>query len=167
LQQVERAMRIRARAMTGVAPAPVALRTPLVKRLALDLPNWDTEGRYKPALSLELESGIREMRIIALLSVACVSLSLVAGPQPASALPGLGLSQSAKSQAAGANIDRIEFRRRPDGSVWYQRPDPNSQGPYLFYYRGFAYPYYPGYTYRLSRGELRPYDRPHRVKVVE
>ena len=160
-------MRVRARAMTRVALGPVALRTPLVKQLALDLSNWDRRRRYKPTLSLELELGIREMRIIALLSVACVSLLLAAAPQPASALPGLGLSQSAKSQAAGANVDRIEFRRRPDGSIWYQRPDPNSQGPYLFYYRGFAYPYYPGYTYRLSRGELRPYDRPHRVKVVE
>lgn len=105
------------------------------------------------------------MRIIVLGSVACVGLFIAAAPLPASALP--GLSQAANPLAAGTNIDRIEFRRRPDGSVWYQRPDPNSQGPYLFYYRGYAYPYYPGYTYRLSRGELRPYDRPHRVKVVD
>ena len=107
------------------------------------------------------------MRIIALLPVACVSLMMAAAPQPATAMPALGLGQVAQPHAAGANLEKVEFRRRPDGSVWYQRPDPNSQGPYLFYYRGFAYPYYPGYTYRLSRGELRPYDRPHRVKVVE
>jgi hypothetical protein len=106
------------------------------------------------------------MRIIALLSVACVSLTMAAAPQPASAMPASGLGRVAQQSGATA-IEQIEFRRRPDGSVWYQRPDPNSQGPYLFYYRGFAYPYYPGYTYRLSRGELRPYDRPHRVKVVE
>ena len=106
------------------------------------------------------------MRIIALLSVASVSLMLTAAPQPASAMPASGLGHVA-GQPGTTAVEKIEFRRRPDGSVWYQRPDPNSQGPYLFYYRGFAYPYYPGYTYRLSRGELRPYDRPHRVKVVE
>jgi len=106
------------------------------------------------------------MRIIALLSVACVGLVLTAAPQPASAMPGAGLGRVA-AQAGGTAVAMIEFRRRPDGSIWYQRPDPNSQGPYLFYYRGFAYPYYPGYTYRQARGELRPSDRPHRVKVVE
>ena len=106
------------------------------------------------------------MRIIALLSVACVSLMLTAAPQSAFALPASGLGQIAQQSGVTA-IEQIEFRRRPDGSVWYQRPDPNSQGPYLFYYRGFAYPYYPGYTYRQARGELRSYDRPHRVKVVE
>jgi hypothetical protein len=106
------------------------------------------------------------MRIIALGSVACISLVTAAAPLPVSAMPAIGLGKVAQ-QTGGSAVARIEFRRRPDGSVWYQRPDPNSQGPYLFYYRGFAYPYYPGYTYRLSRGELRPSDRPHRVKVVE
>jgi hypothetical protein len=106
------------------------------------------------------------MRIIALLSVASVSLMLTAAPQRASAMPASGLGHVAQQTGATA-VEKIEFRRRPDGSIWYQRPDPNSQGPYLFYYRGFAYPYYPGYAYRLSRGELRSYDRPHRVKVVE
>ncbi len=106
------------------------------------------------------------MRIM-LLSVACVSL-MSAAPLPASAMPAAGLGEVAVARTASANlIDKVEFRRRPDGSVFYRRPDPNSQGPYLFYYRGFAYPYYPGYTYRLSRGELKPEDRPHRVKVVE
>ena len=105
------------------------------------------------------------MRIIALLSVACVSLMLTVAPQPASAMPASGLGHVQQSGITA--VEQIEFRRRPDGSVWYQRPDPNSQGPYLFYYRGFAYPYYPGYTYRQARGELRSYDRPHRVKVVE
>jgi hypothetical protein len=104
------------------------------------------------------------MRITALLPVACISLVVAAAPHAASAMPSLG--QVAKSQGA-TNIEKVEFLRRPDGSVWYKRPDPNSQGPYLFYYRGYAYPYYPGYTYRLTRGELRPSDRPHRVKVVE
>ncbi len=106
------------------------------------------------------------MREIGLLSVAGVGLSLAGTSLPALALPANGLAQLAQ-QAPSANIAKVEFRRRPDGSVWYQRPDPNSQGPYLFYYRGYAYPYYPGYTYRLTRGELRPQDRPHRVKVVE
>ena len=106
------------------------------------------------------------MRIIALLSVACASLMMTGAPQPASAMPASGLGHVAQ-QAGAAAVEKIEFRRRPDGSVWYRRPDPNSQGPYLFYYRGFAYPYYPGYTYRQARGGLRPSDRPHRVKVVE
>jgi hypothetical protein len=106
-----------------------------------------------------------EMRIRFALSVAACVASLAV---PASALPVTGVGHVAKSAAASAPLfDRVEFRRRPDGSVFYRRPDPNSKGPYLFYYRGYAYPYYPGYTYRLSRGELKPYDRPHRVKVVD
>jgi hypothetical protein len=106
------------------------------------------------------------MRIITLLSVACVGITLTAAPHSASALPGAGIGHLA-NRAASTTIQKVEFLRRPDGSVWYKRPDPNSQGPYLFYYRGYAYPYYPGYAYRLSRGELRPEDRPHRVKVVQ
>jgi hypothetical protein len=105
------------------------------------------------------------MRISALLSVACVSLAAAVVPHTASAMPAAGLGH-AGTQASSA-VEKVEFLRRPDGSVWYERPDPNSQGPYLFYYRGYAYPYYPGYTYRLTRGELRPEDRPHRVKVVQ
>ena len=105
------------------------------------------------------------MRIIALLSVACVGITLTAAPHSASAMPGAAIGPVGKQ--ATTNIEKIEFLRRPDGSVWYKRPDPNSQGPYLFYYRGYAYPYYPGYQYRQARGELRPEDRPHRVKVVQ
>jgi hypothetical protein len=105
------------------------------------------------------------MRIDALLPVACVCLAAVAAPHAAAAMPTLGFAHAGAK--TGTAVEKIEFLRRPDGSVWYKRPDPNSQGPYLFYYRGYAYPYYPGYTYRLTRGELRPSDRPHRVKVVE
>jgi hypothetical protein len=104
------------------------------------------------------------MRTLALLPVACVSLIVAAAPRAASAMPGL---RQAAGQASGTAVTKIEFLRRPDGSVWYKRPDPNSQGPYLFYYHGYAYPYYPGYAYRQARGELRPSDRPHRLKVVE
>ncbi len=43
--------------------------------------------------------------------------------------------------------------------------DPNNSGPYLFYYRGYAYPYYPGLAYRERTGEVRPQDRPQRAKV--
>ena len=68
-------------------------------------------------------------------------------------------SVTSPRRPALAAVEKIEFRRRPDGSVYYRRPDPNSQGPYLFYYRGYAYPYYPGYAYRAERGELRPSDR--------
>jgi hypothetical protein len=106
------------------------------------------------------------MRIITLLSVACVGITLGAAPHSASALPAEGVGQLG-TQAGTTNVEKVEFLRRPDGSVWYKRPDPNSQGPYLFYYRGYAYPYYPGYQYRQARGELRPEDRPHRVKVVQ
>lgn len=107
------------------------------------------------------------MRItVALGMAACAGVVSLAAP--ASALPAAGLGHAAKSPEAGAGlIDRIEFRRRPDGSVFYRRPRFDDKGPYLFYYRGYAYPYYPGYTYRLSRGELKPYDRPHRVRVVD
>ena len=58
-----------------------------------------------------------------------------------------------------------EFYRTPSGEVKYRRPDPNSSGPYLFYYRGYAYPYYPGLAYRERTGELRETDRPTRVPV--
>ena len=104
------------------------------------------------------------MRTLALLPVACVSLIVAAAPQAVSAMPGLG---QAAGHASDTAVTKIEFLRRPDGSVWYKRPDPNSQGPYLFYYRGYAYPYYPGYAYRQARGELRPSDQPHRLKVVQ
>ncbi len=58
-----------------------------------------------------------------------------------------------------------EFYRTPGGEVKYRREDPNASGPYLFYYRGYAYPYYPGLAYRERTGEVRPTDRPTRVPV--
>jgi hypothetical protein len=42
---------------------------------------------------------------------------------------------------------------------------PDFQGPYYFYYKGYAYPYYPGYAYRERTGELRPSDVPQRERV--
>ena len=63
-------------------------------------------------------------------------------------------------QAANA-----EFYRTPAGEVKYRWVDPNNSGPYLFYYRGYAYPYYPGLAYRERTGETRPQDRPQRARV--
>jgi hypothetical protein len=107
------------------------------------------------------------MRITTLsaLSVGALTAAALLGDAvPAAALPATGIGQAAASGAQSV-IQPVEFIRRPDGSVYYRRADPNSQGPYLFYYRGYAYPYYPGYAYRAERGELRPSDQPHRVKV--
>lgn len=107
------------------------------------------------------------MRITVALGMAS-GLAIGALAASASAMPAGGLGRIAAAPAAGAGlVARVEFRRRPDGSVFYRRPRFNDKGPYLFYYRGYAYPYYPGYTYRLSRGELKPYDRPHRLRVVD
>jgi hypothetical protein len=85
------------------------------------------------------------MRIIlALGSAAVAALALIAVPQaPAKA----------------------EFYRTPAGEVKWRRVDPNYAGPYLFYYRGYAYPYYPGLAYRERTGEVRETDRPTRVPV--
>ena len=85
------------------------------------------------------------MRIsLALGSAAAAALALVAVPQaPAKA----------------------EFYRTPAGEVKYRWVDPNNSGPYLFYYRGYAYPYYPGLAYRERTGEVRPTDRPQRERV--
>jgi hypothetical protein len=82
----------------------------------------------------------------------------------AAAAPVAGLSRMATIDGASM-LQEVEFLRRPDGSVVYKRPDFSGKGPFLFYYRGYAYPYYPGYTYRQERGELLPQDVPHRVKV--
>lgn len=61
---------------------------------------------------------------------------------------------------------KAEFYRTPSGEVKYRRPDQNyATGPYLFYYRGYAYPYYPGLAYRERTGELRPTDVPQRERV--
>lgn len=66
---------------------------------------------------------------------------------------------------AAAGAANAEFYRTPSGEVKWRRVDPNSSGPYLFYYRGYAYPYYPGLAYRERTGELRETDRPTRVPV--
>jgi hypothetical protein len=107
------------------------------------------------------------MRItLAIGSAACAGLCLLAAP--ASALPATGLGPAAKSLEAGAGlIDKVEFVRRKDGSVYYRRPRFDDKGPYFFYYKGFAYPYNPGYTYRLTRGELRPSDRLRRYRLAD
>jgi len=105
------------------------------------------------------------MRITLAPSVAAGLLALAA-PQAASAMPAAGLGPAATAQAPGT-VSKVEFKRRRDGSVYYVRPRFNDKGPYFFAYRGYAYPYYPGYTYRLSRGQLKPYDRPHRYKIAE
>jgi hypothetical protein len=94
-------------------------------------------------------------------SLICASLLSVA---PASAMPGSGIGQTAGSDSL---VEKVEFVRRKDGSVYYKRPRFNDKGPYYFYYNGFAYPYNPGYTYRLSRGELRPSDRLRRYRLVD
>lgn len=82
--------------------------------------------------------------IIALGSVAAAAVALMTIPQgPANA----------------------EFYRTPGGEVKYRWVSPNNSGPYLFYYRGYAYPYYPGLAYRERTGEVRPEDRPQRARV--
>ena len=102
------------------------------------------------------------MRITLLIgSAASAGLLSVA---PAAAMPGSGIGQVAKSQST---VEKVEFKRRPDGSIYYVRPRFNTQQTHYFAYRGFAYPYNPGYTYRLSRGELRPSDRLRRYKIVD
>jgi hypothetical protein len=95
-------------------------------------------------------------------------VAIVALAAPASAMPagGFGLGRVAAAPGAG-RVEKVEFRRRPDGTMFYRRPRFDGKGPYLFYYRGYAYPYYPGYAYRAARGELKPYDRPHRLRVVD
>jgi hypothetical protein len=60
---------------------------------------------------------------------------------------------------------QAEFYRTPSGEVKYRYVRPDFQGPYYFYYRGYAYPYYPGLAYRERTGELRPTDQPHRIPV--
>jgi hypothetical protein len=86
---------------------------------------------------------------------------------PASALPAAGIGQAEGAHAGGSMVEKAGFYRRPDGSVYYKRPKFNKQETHYFAYRGFAYPYNPGYTYRLLRGELRPSDRPRRYRIVD
>jgi hypothetical protein len=58
-----------------------------------------------------------------------------------------------------------EFYRTPSGEVKYRWFNPNTARPHLFYYRGYAYPYYSGLSYRERTGELRPQDAPTRERV--
>jgi hypothetical protein len=92
---------------------------------------------------------------------------LLAAVQTASALPAAGAAKAIKAVGEASLVAPVEFKRRPDGSVYYVRPRFDDNGPYFFAYRGYAYPYYPGYAYRLERGELRPQDRPHRYRIAD
>lgn len=86
---------------------------------------------------------------------ACMLALACGAPRSASALPAVAPSQVASAEASGAGlVDKVHCRRggcRPcDGcdywlSRWYWKN--NYDGPYLFFYRGWAYPYYPGYGY--------------------
>jgi hypothetical protein len=97
---------------------------------------------------------------------AAATAGLLALIAPAAAMPGAGLGQSAKTSAQSP-VEKVEFVRRADGSIYYRRPNWDGQATHYFYYRGYAYPYNPGYTYRLTRGELRPSDRLRRYKLSE
>jgi hypothetical protein len=102
------------------------------------------------------------MRITHLVGLAaCAGLLSVA---PAAAMPGSGISHVANAKAL---IEKVEFKRRPDGSVYWKRVNPNGEKTYYFSYRGYAYPYNPGYTYRLTRGELRPSDKLRRYRIAD
>jgi hypothetical protein len=105
------------------------------------------------------------MRITRLAGAAACTglLALVA---PAAAMPAAGIGQVASAQGQSL-IAKAEFVRRADGSVYYKRPRFDDKGPHYFYYNGFAYPYNPGYTYRLTRGELRPSDRLRRYRLAD
>lgn len=91
---------------------------------------------------------------------------LLAAAETASALPAAGAAQAKPADAEASLVGQVEFKRRLDGSVYYERPRFDDRGPYFFAYRGYAYPYYPGIGYRLERGELRPSDRPHRYRIA-
>lgn len=94
-------------------------------------------------------------------SLVCAGLLSVA---PAVAMTGAGVGQVAKSPALA---QKVEFKRHPDGSVYYVRPSFSGKKTHYFAYRGYAYPYNPGYTYRLTRGELRPSDRLRRYRIAD
>ena len=98
------------------------------------------------------------------LMVCAGSLALTAS---AFAMPAMSVGHAVKANAADNTVvQKVEFLRRRDGSVYYRRPRFNDRGPYFFAYRGYAYPYNPGYTYRLFRGELRPSDRLRRYRIA-
>jgi hypothetical protein len=104
------------------------------------------------------------MRIALVLGLAaCTALAA-----PVSAMPVSGIGQAADAQGAGnALVQKVEFVRFPDGRVEYRRPRFNTRETHYFAYQGYAYPYNPGYTYRLLRGELRPSDRPRRYRIAD
>jgi hypothetical protein len=67
--------------------------------------------------------------------------------------------------AASYEPAKAEFYRTPAGEVKYRYVRPDFQGPYYFYYQGYAYPHYPGIAYRERTGTTRPEDVPHRERV--
>lgn len=104
------------------------------------------------------DKGFREqmMRIsIALGVAACAGALLFVAPQSASANPAAFAAHGAKSQDAGSAV--IEVGGRKSYAHW--RRGPYYSGPYFFYYRGNAYPYYPSYAYR-HRGVYPYYKAP-------
>lgn len=107
------------------------------------------------------------MRITLAIAPAVIAgVAALAAPQMASAMPAAGLSKAGNVEAQSA-IHEAGFKRRPDGSMYYDRPNPNGEKTYYFAYKGYAYPYNPGYTYRLYRGELKPSDRLRRYRIAD
>lgn len=100
-----------------------------------------------------------------MLFAAAVGVSFLALSVAADAMPPR-LAQGTQTPSASA-VEKVEFKWRRDGSVYYVRPDYSGRKTHYFAYRGYAYPYTPGYTYRLTRGELRPSDRLRRYKIIE
>jgi hypothetical protein len=101
-----------------------------------------------------------------LLAAFAAGASFCALSASADAMPAAGIGQGA-GVAAPSAVEKVEFRRRPDGSIYYVRPDFSGERTHYFAYRGYAYPYNPGYTYRLSRGELRPDDKLRRYRITQ
>ncbi len=96
------------------------------------------------------------MRIsIALGVAACVGAIFFVAPQSASASPAAWAAHGAKAQ--GANGAMIEVGGRKSYAHW--RRGPYYDGPYFFYYRGYAYPYYSNDAYR-RRGVYPYYKAP-------
>lgn len=106
---------------------------------------------------------------LAIAPAVIAGLMAFAAPQMASAMPATGLVQ-AKVEATNADAGAVQlvgFKRSRDGSVYYERPNPNGEKTYYFAYKGYAYPYNPGYTYRLYRDELKPSDRLRRYRIAD
>ncbi len=142
----------------------MAAETPSVNDLPLVSEVGTGPGLFEHPRSDETAWELKMRTTTALGLIVCAGALLAA--VPASAMPGTGLA--AKAQAPGASsVEKIEFKRRPDGSVYYVRPNFNDNETHYFAYRGYAYPYNPGYTYRLTRGELRPSDRLRRYRIAD